>query len=180
MLTVCCFVHLCLSNLDLYIVPLPHRFTLTGPSLTPHSQRGPKGRCRSYSRVQSPRCFEGTRRYGSDQSALFTEGTQAVTGCSGTTITPTCLANLYSFTSAPATLTKGLMGIAGFLEQWPSKSDLTTFMNNYAYFANKAYSYTCTLINGGTCPSSGSGYPGIEANLDVQYARAITSEIPNV
>ncbi|PQE08270.1 tripeptidyl-peptidase 1 precursor protein [Rutstroemia sp. NJR-2017a BVV2] len=115
-----------------------------------------------------------------DESALFTEGTAAVTGCSGTTITPTCLANLYSFTSAPATLTKGLMGIAGFLEQWPSKSDLTTFMNSYAYFANKAYTYTCTLINGGTCPSSGSGYPGIEANLDVQYARAITSEIPNV
>ncbi|ESZ90445.1 hypothetical protein SBOR_9165 [Sclerotinia borealis F-4128] len=115
-----------------------------------------------------------------DESMLNVDGTEAVTGCSGSTITPTCLANLYSFTSAPATLTSGLMGIAGFLKQWPSKSDLTTFMNSYAYFANKAYSYTCTLINGGTCPSSGSGYPGIEANLDVQYARAITSEIPNI
>lgn len=115
-----------------------------------------------------------------DESVLNVEGTEAVTGCSGSTITPTCLANLYSFTSAPATLKSGSIGIAGFLKQWPSKTDLTTFMNSYAYFANKAYTYTCTLINGGTCPSSGSGYPGIEANLDVQYARAITSEIPNI
>ncbi|KAG4030019.1 hypothetical protein MFRU_013g00430 [Monilinia fructicola] len=115
-----------------------------------------------------------------DNSVLKTDGTEAVTGCSGSTITPKCLANLYSFTSVSATLKSGSIGIAGFLEQWPSKSDLTTFLNSYAYFANKAYTYTCTLINGGTCPSSGSGYPGIEANLDVQYARAITAEIPNI
>ncbi|KAB8292283.1 hypothetical protein EYC80_008025 [Monilinia laxa] len=115
-----------------------------------------------------------------DSNVLKTDGTEAVTGCSGSTITPKCLANLYSFTSVSATLKSGSIGIAGFLEQWPSKSDLTTFLNNYAYFANKAYTYTCTLINGGTCPSSGSGYPGIEANLDVQYARAITAEIPNI
>ncbi|QSZ32744.1 hypothetical protein DSL72_002323 [Monilinia vaccinii-corymbosi] len=114
-----------------------------------------------------------------DKSVLKTYGTEAVTGCSGSTITPKCLANLYSFTSAPATLSSGSMGIAGFLKQWPSKSDLTTFLGSYAYFANAAYTYTCTLINKGTCPSSGNGYPGIEANLDVQYARAITSEIPN-
>ena len=45
-------------------------------------------------------------------------------------------------------------------------------------FNNAGQSYTCTLINGGTCPSTGA--PGIEANLDVQYARAITKSIPNV
>lgn len=138
--------------------------------------------------VVQPTTFFGLRAMRSmikqheefDESVLNVDGTEAVTGCSGSTVTPTCLANLYSFTTAPATTT-GLMGIAGFLKQWPSKTDLTTFMNKYAYFAaNKALSYTCTLINGGTCPSSGSGYPGIEANLDVQYARAITSEIPNV
>ncbi|RAL66549.1 hypothetical protein DID88_006239 [Monilinia fructigena] len=115
-----------------------------------------------------------------DKNVLKTDGTEAVSGCSGSIVTPKCLANLYSFTSVSATLKSGSIGIAGFLEQWPSKSDLSTFLDNYAYFANKAYTYTCTLINGGTCPSSGSGYPGIEANLDVQYARAITAEIPNI
>jgi tripeptidyl-peptidase-1 len=113
-----------------------------------------------------------------DKTNLVTEA-GAVKGCSGGAVTPKCLANLYSFSSATA-LSAGKMGIAGFLEQWPSKSDLSTFMENYATEGNSGETYTCTLINGGTCPSSGSGYPGIEANLDTQYARAITESIPNV
>ncbi len=70
------------------------------------------------------------------------------------------------------------MGIAGFLEEHPSNSDLSAFLNSYAIQGNAGQSYSCVLINGGTCPSSGT--PGVEANLDVQYARAITKSIPNV
>jgi tripeptidyl-peptidase-1 len=112
-----------------------------------------------------------------DESNLATEASQAVTGCSGSTITPKCLSNLYSFASATA-YTNGLMGIAGFLSQWPIKSDLTTFMSKYATEGNAGQTFNCTLINGGTCPQSGT--PGVEANLDVQYARAITESIPNI
>jgi tripeptidyl-peptidase-1 len=103
----------------------------------------------------------------------------AVAGCSGSSITPTCLANLYSFAGA-ANQTVGTMGIAGFLQQHPVKSDLTTFMNKYAYFANKKETYTCVTLNGGTCPTTDVSGNIVEANLDVQYARAITSGIPNV
>lgn len=102
----------------------------------------------------------------------------AVTGCSGSTITPKCLANLYSFSGASGTQTTGLMGIAGFLEQYPSKSDLSSFLDSHAVFSNTAETYTCTTVNSGSCPSSPSD-PGDEANLDVQYARAITAKIPN-
>ncbi|KAH7311834.1 peptidase S8/S53 domain-containing protein [Rhexocercosporidium sp. MPI-PUGE-AT-0058] len=105
------------------------------------------------------------------------QAVQAVTGCTGSTITPKCLSNLYSYASATA-YSNGLMGIAGFLKQWPFKTDLTTFMKSFATQGNAAQSFTCTLINGGTCPQTGT--PGIEANLDVQYARAITESIPNV
>lgn len=115
-----------------------------------------------------------------DTSSLKTESAQAaqaVTGCTGTTITPKCLSNLYSYASATA-YSNGLMGIAGFLKQWPFKSDLTTFMKSYATQGNAAQTFSCTLINGGTCPQTGT--PGVEANLDVQYARAITESIPNV
>jgi tripeptidyl-peptidase-1 len=112
-------------------------------------------------------------------SELQSELANAVTGCTGSRITPECLANLYSFTSATKQ-TVGRMGIAGFLEQWPSKTDLSKFMSTYQVQNNTAETYSCTLINGGTCPSSGSGYPGVEANLDVQYVRAITESIPNV
>lgn len=106
-----------------------------------------------------------------------TPGSKAVTGCSGSTITPKCLQNLYSFTAAQ-NYSNGLLGIAGFLEQYPIKADLTTFMKSYAAENNAAQSFACTLVNGGTCPQNAS--PGVEANLDVQYARSISQSIPNV
>lgn len=107
-----------------------------------------------------------------------TDAVSAVTGCTGSTINPACLSNLYNYASDTTNATVGLMGVAGFLEEHPIKSDLTTFMNKYATQGNKAESYTCVTINGGTCPTTGS--PGTEANLDVQYVRAITEHIPNV
>lgn len=102
------------------------------------------------------------------------EAVQAVTGCSGTRITPTCLANLYNFANAQ-NQTTGLLGVAGFLEEYAIKADFTTFLKTYAYFSNKSKSFTCTAVNGGTCPTSPAG---IEANLDVQYAGSISSSIP--
>ncbi|RDL41680.1 Subtilisin-like protein [Venustampulla echinocandica] len=104
----------------------------------------------------------------------------AVKGCNSNSITPICLANLYNFASDTTNQTVGRMGIAGFLEQHPIQSDLKTFMNKYAYFDNKNETYSCELINGGTCPATDVTNNIVEANLDVQYARAITQNIPNV
>lgn len=135
-----------------------------------------------------PTTFFGLRALRSEISNIHAinrtedaiNGIEAVTGCTGTTVTPTCLANLYNFASSTGTQTAGLMGIAGFLEQHPSAADLQTFLKALAVFpATVGETYSCTLINGGTCPTVTSN-PGIEANLDVQYARAITKEIPNV
>ena len=82
---------------------------------------------------------------------------------------------MYSFANAK-NQTTGLLGIAGFLEQYAIKSDYTTFLNSNAYFSNKNKSFTCTPVNGGTCPNSPAG---VEANLDVQYAGVISSDVPN-
>ncbi|KAF2728339.1 tripeptidyl-peptidase 1 precursor, partial [Polyplosphaeria fusca] len=109
-----------------------------------------------------------------DDDEMGIDAVQAVPGCSGTRITPTCLANLYNFASAK-NQTTGLLGVAGFLEEYAIKADFTTFLNSYAYFSNKARSFTCTTVNSGTCPSSPAG---IEANLDVQYAGSIASTVP--
>lgn len=95
--------------------------------------------------------------------------------------TPTTLSKLYQFNGVTTTLTKGIMGIAGFIGQYPSKSDLSTFLRNFAVEGNSAQSYSCVTVDGGSCPTNPTGNSiGIEANLDVQYARAITSDIPNV
>ena len=109
------------------------------------------------------------------QEEFSTNAVQAVTGCTGTRITPTCLANLYNFATAKVQ-TVDLLGIAGFLEEYAIKADFTTFLNSYAFFANKAKTFKCTVVNGGSCPSSP---PGIEANLDVQYAGSISTSVPN-
>jgi tripeptidyl-peptidase-1 len=109
-----------------------------------------------------------------DEADFHTDAVQAVTGCTGTRITPTCLANLYNFKNAKNE-TAGLLGVAGFLEEYAIKADFTTFLNSYAYFSNKAKSFTCTGVNGGICPTSPAG---IEANLDVQYAGSISSSVP--
>ncbi|KAE9364154.1 subtilisin-like protein [Stipitochalara longipes BDJ] len=91
-------------------------------------------------------------------------------------VTPACLASLYEFSSATA-YTNGLMGIAGFLEEYAIQSDLKLFMNKYATEGNKGETFSCVPVNGGSCTATNAG---TEANLDVQYARAITESIPNV
>jgi tripeptidyl-peptidase-1 len=109
------------------------------------------------------------------EEEAYIESVSAVPGCSGTRITPTCLANLYSFTSAKIQ-TVGLLGIAGFLEEYTIKSDYNSFLKTYAYFSNKSKSFTCTTVNGGTYPSSPAS---VEANLDMQYTGSISTSVPN-
>jgi tripeptidyl-peptidase-1 len=112
---------------------------------------------------------------GDEEQEAHIESASAVTGCTGTRITPTCLANLYNFASAKVQ-TVGLLGIAGFLEEYAINSDYASFLKTYGFFTNKSKSFTCTAVNGGSCPSSPAG---VEANLDVQYAGSISTSVPN-
>lgn len=109
-----------------------------------------------------------------EEDNINIKAAQTVAGCTGSRITPICLANLYNFAGAK-NQTAGLLGVAGFLEEYAIKADFSTFLSSYAYFNNKAKSFTCTGINAGTCPTSPAG---IEANLDVQYAGSISSSVP--
>lgn len=70
------------------------------------------------------------------------------------------------------------MGITSFLEQYPSKRNLSTFINRYTTQDNQDQSYTCQSINNGQCPANPSA--GVETSLDVQYVRVTTEKIPNV
>lgn len=132
-----------------------------------------------------PTTFFGFRTYRSTISAVrpldeTTEGAKtdavsAVTGCASN-INPTCLANLYDFADAD-NYTAGLFGIGGFLEEYAIASDLKTFLNKYAVEGNAAQSFTCVTVNDGECPTAAS-QAGDEANLDVQYGRAIAESVP--
>lgn len=140
---------------------------------------------KSHVDMVQPTTFFGFRSYKSNISGVrplneatvntHVDAVNAVTGCSSN-INPTCLSNLYSFKSAKNYST-GLLGIAGFLEEYAIASDLKTFLSKYAVEGNSAQSFSCVGVNGGSCPTSAS-QAGTEANLDIQYARGIAESIP--
>ncbi|GJJ11172.1 hypothetical protein Clacol_005404 [Clathrus columnatus] len=99
--------------------------------------------------------------------------------CNATAITPDCLRTLYgSIDYVPSATDQNQIGITGFLEQYASYSDLTDFMKIYRPDVDdKDASFTIVQINGG---GNNQSNPGIEANLDIQYAVGITYPTPNV
>ncbi|KAH8647333.1 peptidase S8/S53 domain-containing protein [Xylariales sp. PMI_506] len=133
----------------------------------------------SHIKLVQPTTLFGFRPYGvspiREVPTNVNVSADATTGCTGI-VDPKCLANLYNF----ATVTpkaSGLMGITGFIKQWPSKSDLATFLSKFAITGNTGSSYTCVSVNSGLCPASPAS-PGDEANLDVQFARGLIGTIP--
>jgi tripeptidyl-peptidase I len=100
---------------------------------------------------------------------------KAASSCS-TSITPSCLASLYGYGSYAPSTTPAKMGVAGFLEQWPQKSDLTSFEKKY--IPSNTATFPCVLINGGLCSTTTNSNNIVEANLDIQYAVAISGKIP--
>ncbi|KAI0331649.1 subtilisin-like protein [Cubamyces sp. BRFM 1775] len=92
-------------------------------------------------------------------------------------ITPACLRALYNTTSyVPAATDKNSLGIAGYLEEFANRADLQTF---YKRFRTDAVgtSFTTVEVNGGGDDQS---EPGVEANLDIQYAEGISFPTPNI
>ncbi|QRW22865.1 tripeptidyl-peptidase I [Rhizoctonia solani] len=99
----------------------------------------------------------------------------AVPSSCSSTITPACLKALYKTDSyTPKAGNSSSIGITGYLDQYASISDLQTF---YTKFDSSAVgsTFSVELINGGKNTQTN---PGIEANLDVQYAGAISHPIP--
>ncbi|KAJ3995479.1 peptidase S8/S53 domain-containing protein [Lentinula boryana] len=94
-----------------------------------------------------------------------------------TTITPTCLKDLYNTVNyTPTQITTNKIGITGYLEQFASNSDLTTFTRSFLPQATNA-TFTLTEINGGLNTQND---PGVEANLDVQYATGMSWPTPMI
>lgn len=101
-----------------------------------------------------------------------------VTACN-TTITPTCLRDLYNingFTPSKPEV-DGFIGINGFLEQYARFSDLDTFNRIYAPWA-RGTNFTWTSVNGGILDQKANN-DSVEANLDIQYTVSLTAPLRN-
>lgn len=124
-----------------------------------------------------PSTFFGFKKNALIAAPVEKRSVDSSQACSQFSITPSCLSSLYSYSDAKP-YSNGMIGIGGFLEEYPSTKDLQNFMNKYATQNNKDQSYSCVTVNGGKCPTSGQST--LEADLDTQYVRAITEKIPNV
>ncbi|KAH9160524.1 subtilisin-like protein [Lactarius sanguifluus] len=111
------------------------------------------------------------------RSGASTEQTKVPRGDPGTVlssrdqyVTPSFLRSFYKTSSyVPLAAGWNLLGIAGYLGDWPSLDDLTQFMNRYRSDATSATYRVVQIKGGGYDPSN----PAIEANLNIQYTSAI-------
>ncbi|KAF8263243.1 peptidase S8/S53 domain-containing protein [Lactarius quietus] len=76
----------------------------------------------------------------------------------------------------PSATDKSLFAVVGFVDDVPSQTDLTLFMNEYRADTKDA-TFTLKEINGGTSEAS---KPSDEADMNVQYALGMAYPIPLV
>lgn len=92
-------------------------------------------------------------------------------------ITPSFLRSLYKTeTYPPAAIDKNVLEVLGFADQYPSEEDFKYFMIDYRKDAVAA-TYTVEQVNNGGYDQR---YPGEEANMNVQYAGAISFPTPQI
>jgi tripeptidyl-peptidase-1 len=132
----------------------------------------------------SPTTYFGTTRSMKVTSFVVSKGassgpTSDVTppkSCANT-ITPTCLQDLYNTAGyVPTQTATNKIGITGYLEQFASLADLTTFTKQFLPKATNA-TFAVELINGG---ENNQNDPGVEANLDTQYATGMAFPTPMI
>ncbi|KAH9062381.1 subtilisin-like protein [Lactarius vividus] len=121
-----------------------------------------------------------TPRNRSDRAMKSTSGEPA-TMLSGRAevnyVTPSFLRWLYDTeTYTPNTRGENVLGIVGFLGDYPSQEDLTAFMKKYRSEVEDA-TFTVVEVNrGGYDPT----HPNEEANMDIQYAEAMAYPTPHI
>jgi tripeptidyl-peptidase-1 len=131
-----------------------------------------------------------------DLLATFAPGDLIPSNCSSI-ITPTCLRLLYkTWAYKPQAMSKNKIGITGYLGEFASYSDLTTFLTHFRKDAAIA-NFSVVTVNGGINDQT---QPGLEvrfvlhvegkcgcnihiitqANLDIQYTESISYPTPNI
>ncbi|KAH9056343.1 subtilisin-like protein [Lactarius vividus] len=90
-------------------------------------------------------------------------------------VTPSFLRSFYKTSSyVPLAADQNMLGVTGYIGDYPSLDDLRQFMNEYRSDATSA-TYSVVQINGGGYNPSN---PTSSANLDIQYTSAIAYPTP--
>lgn len=100
------------------------------------------------------------------------ESRQVDASCA-TTITPTCLKEIYSIIYTPTGKTNSIIAFGSFLNEFARTQDLSLFEKRYNILRQ---GFSVQLINGGTNDQGISNNHG-EVNLDVQYIAGISAPL---
>ncbi|KAH9010176.1 subtilisin-like protein [Lactarius deliciosus] len=126
----------------------------------------------------STRTRRQTQRRGSVEAAAASGESVTVLSRRVGEVTPSELRWLYkTLAYVPTAANRNTLGVFGYLEEYPSETDLTMFMTNFRSDVQppSLTPFTVELVNGGRYnPDS----PGVEANIDVQYALSMAYPTP--
>ncbi|KAI0344952.1 subtilisin-like protein [Trametopsis cervina] len=106
-----------------------------------------------------------------------TESLHARATCNGNAITPPCVQSLYGLPTAPSSGAGSQIGVSGYIGQFASQKDLTTFLKQFRPDIPSSTAFKLQTLDGGSNPQ-GSGQAGDEANLDIQYTVGVATGIP--
>ncbi len=102
---------------------------------------------------------------------------RAVPSSCATTITPTCLQDLYGIPTTPATQSSSVLGVSGFIQQFANEADLSTFLSSLRPDIPSTTTFTLQTLDGGENTQTRAD-AGIEANLDIQYTVGVATGVP--
>ncbi|KAH9035171.1 subtilisin-like protein [Lactarius deliciosus] len=128
---------------------------------------------------RTPRREPLTRRSGATREQTKVPGGDLGTGLSrrDQDVTSSFLRSFYkTSTYVPSAADRNVLGVAGYLRDYPNPDDLRQFMNEYRSDATSATYSVVQIKDGGYDPSK----PTVEANLNIQYTSAIAYPTPHI
>ncbi|KAH8995551.1 subtilisin-like protein [Lactarius hatsudake] len=126
----------------------------------------------------STRTRQQTPRKGLVEAAAASGKPVTVLSSRAGHVTPSELRWLYkTFAYVPTAADRNALGVFGYQKEYPSETDLTTFMTFFRSDVQppSLATFTVELVNGGEYDPEN---PGTEASVDVQYASAMAYPTP--
>ncbi|KAJ7627368.1 family S53 protease [Roridomyces roridus] len=98
-------------------------------------------------------------------------------GSCGTTVTPSCLQEIYKIPKKRATSSGNGIAVAGYANQYANFKDLSKFITQMRPDLGPNANFTVDMIDGGANEQL-MGEAGDEADLDIQYTVGVASGVP--
>ncbi|RDW91747.1 hypothetical protein BP5796_01141 [Coleophoma crateriformis] len=129
--------------------------------------------------VGSPKRRPAVRLREDDNHGIEARQTTTLPQSCWNNVIPDCVADIYNINYTPDTSSPSSIGIAGFLDEYPSLDAVHTFLQKYSPSRNASgysplYDFRVEAINGGLPINNGSG---VEAILDTEYSMSFTQPL---